>query len=138
MNKKRIAAVMMSCILLLFSGCIALNIPPETLEEMKMHEGPDGHLKKEIRKGMSNSEVTTVMGSPNTVSTDAQGHEVWEYDKVIADRVEADISDHGTLALFTFGRSYLLPPKSQQPLTVVIKFDETKKVSDFAYHSSNF
>jgi hypothetical protein len=138
MIKKRIATGIISCILLLFSGCIAINIPPETLQEIKMHDGPAGHMKKEIRKGMSNSEVTVVLGSPNNTSKDDQGHEVWEYDNIIANRVESDISDHGRLMLLTFERSYLSPPGTQDALTVVVKFDETKMVRDFACHSSNF
>jgi outer membrane protein assembly factor BamE (lipoprotein component of BamABCDE complex) len=138
MIQKQIAAIIMSCVLLLFSGCIALNIPPETLQEMSMHDRPTGHEKKEIKKGMSNSEVTAVLGSPNATSTDDQGNEVWEYKTIYADRVVSDISDHGALVLISFGRSHLMPSKGQQALTVVVKFDETKKVRDFAYHSSNF
>jgi hypothetical protein len=138
MIQEKVAAIIMSCVLLLFSGCIALNIPPEALEEMKRHDGPAGHMKKEIIKGMSNSEVTAVLGSPNATSTDDKGREVWEYNNIFANRVESDISEHGRLILWTFDRSYLLPPGTQQALTVVIKFDESKKVRDFAYHSSNF
>jgi outer membrane protein assembly factor BamE (lipoprotein component of BamABCDE complex) len=137
MIQKQIAAIIMSSVLLLLSGCIALNIPQETLAEMKMHDGPAGHNKKEIIKGMSNSEVTAVLGSPNTTSTDDQGHEVWEYKTIYVDRVVSDISDQA-LVLISFGRSHLMPPKGQHPLTVVIKFDESKKVRDFAYHSSGF
>ena len=36
-----------------------------------------GSVQREIRTGMSGGEVVQVLGSPNIVSTDEQGREVW-------------------------------------------------------------
>ena len=41
-----------------------------------------GVVQREIRVGMSGGEVATVLGSPNIVSTDEHGREVWIYDKI--------------------------------------------------------
>jgi outer membrane protein assembly factor BamE (lipoprotein component of BamABCDE complex) len=97
-----------------------------------------GTVQKEIKKGMSGSQVVEALGSPNIVSTDEQGREVWVYDKISTDRVQSGSSGYGTLILFGYERSESSSSTSQKTLTIVIKFDNDKKVRDFAYHSSRF
>lgn len=113
-----------------------------------------GTVQREIRQGMSGAEVAQVLGSPNIVSTDERGREVWIYDKVATDTVYSN-SNGGINALILgagpVGASVLgggvggnssyasgAASKSQRTLTVVIKYGDDKKVRDFAYHSSRF
>jgi len=109
-----------------------------------------GTVQKEIRVGMSGAEVATVLGSPNIVSTDEQRREVWIYDKISTD-VAYSTSNGGISALIlggasnvgggiggSGGRSAGAASTSQKTLTVIIKFDDDKKVRDFAYHTSSF
>ena len=93
-----------------------------------------GTVQKEIRKGMTGSEVASVLGSPNIVSTDDDGNEVWIYDK-ISSSVSASQS-YGTLLLI--GGSSAKSSSQQKTLTVIINFDENKRVKDFKYHTSRF
>ena len=93
-----------------------------------------GTVQKEIRTGMTGSEVAGVLGSPNIVSTDDDGNEVWIYDK-ISSSVSASQS-HGTL--FLIGGSSGRSRTQQKTLTVIINFDENKRVKDFKYHTSRF
>ncbi len=113
-----------------------------------------GIIQKEIRQGMSGAEVAQVLGSPNIVSTDEKGREVWIYDKIATDRVYS--TSYGGIAALIFGggtpgssviggglsgsENYNAGAEStsQRTLTVIIKFDENKKVREFAYHSSRF
>ncbi|MCX5771089.1 MAG: hypothetical protein NTZ09_12580 [Candidatus Hydrogenedentes bacterium] len=113
-----------------------------------------GTVQKEIRKGMSGADVAQVLGSPNIVSTDEKGREVWIYDKIATDAVYST-SQGGIGALILGGgiigttpvgggigggatRSAGAASTSQRTLTVIIKFDEQKLVRDFAYHTSSF
>jgi outer membrane protein assembly factor BamE (lipoprotein component of BamABCDE complex) len=109
-----------------------------------------GTVQKEIRIGMSGAEVATALGSPNIVSTDEERREVWIYDKIATD-VSYSTSNGGITALVlggggsvgggvggSAGRSAGAASTSQRTLTVVIKFDEQKRVRDFAYHTSSF
>jgi outer membrane protein assembly factor BamE (lipoprotein component of BamABCDE complex) len=109
-----------------------------------------GTVQKEIRVGMSGAEVAAVMGSPNIVSTDEERREVWIYDK-ISTEVAYSTSSGGLSALIlgggsgvgggvggSAGRSAGATATSQKTLTVIIKFDDAKKVRDFAYHTSSF
>ena len=98
-----------------------------------------GTVQKEIRVGMSGAEVASALGSPNVVTTDEQRREVWIYDKISTDRIYST-STGGVSALIFGGYRENAGAQStrQRTLTVIIKYDESKKVRDFAYHSSSF
>jgi hypothetical protein len=94
--------------------------------------------------------VAQVLGAPNIVSTDELRREVWIYDKFSTD-VAYSTSSGGVAALIfggggdvvggagsSAGRSTGAASTSLKTLTVIIKFDEAKKVRDFAYHTSSF
>lgn len=104
-----------------------------------------GTVQREIRVGMSGAEVAAALGSPNIVSTDEYRNEVWIYDKISSHSVQTQTHmSPATLMLFdplapiTATSSNQRNSSSQRSLTVVIKFDEDKKVYDFAYHTSRF
>ena len=97
-----------------------------------------GTVQKEIRKGMSGAEVVAALGSPNIVSTDEQSREVWVYDKISTESVQSG-SEGGIMLVVVGGsRSASASSTSQRTLTIVIKFDENKKVRDIAYHTTRF
>ena len=103
---------------------------------------------------MSASDVAEVLGSPNIVTTDGEGREVWIYDKISTDVTYSKDSGGlsailligsasggvagGALGSGDYNRSAGAQSKTQRTLTVVIKFDAEKKVRDFSYHSSRF
>jgi len=93
-----------------------------------------GTVQRQIKLGMSNAEVVEVLGSPNVVTTDGQRREVWVYDKIATDVT----SSSGYWTVLLLGQQSAAASKSQRTLTIVIKFDEDKKVRDFAYHTSRF
>ncbi len=97
-----------------------------------------GTVQKEIRIGMSGEEVATVLGSPNIVTTDDKRREVWVYDKISTTRAYSTSGVAGSLILLGASREVGAASTSQQTLTVVIKFDEQKRVRDFAYNTSRF
>jgi len=113
-----------------------------------------GTVQREVRIGMSQSEVAAVLGSPNIVSTDEERREVWIYDKFATESVHSR-SAGGVQALIFGGapigsggaagglgggtsRESGAQSRSQRTLTVIIKFDDEKRVRDFAYHTSRF
>jgi outer membrane protein assembly factor BamE (lipoprotein component of BamABCDE complex) len=104
---------------------------------------PDGRLtvgtvQGEIRVGLSAVRVAELLGSPNIVTTDEKRREVWIYDKVSTDRVDTSSSAYGTLIIFGGGSETGSSSTRQRTLTVIIKFDEEKKVRDFAYNYTQF
>jgi outer membrane protein assembly factor BamE (lipoprotein component of BamABCDE complex) len=137
-------------------GCMS---PSQHAEEVQRGiEGEKitvGTVQREIKNGMSGAEVIQVLGSPNIVSTDEKGREVWVYDKISTDRVYST-SSGGVSTLILgggvvggagilgggvgagYGRGAGAQSTSQRTLTIIIKFDDQKKVRKFAYHSSRF
>jgi len=87
---------------------------------------------------MAASQVVEALGSPNIVTTDENRQEVWVYDKFATDVTYSASGGGAWLVLGSVGGASGSASSSQRTLTVVVKFDQDKKVRDFAYHSSRF
>jgi outer membrane protein assembly factor BamE (lipoprotein component of BamABCDE complex) len=97
-----------------------------------------GKVQGEIKVGMPASQVAEILGSPNIVTTDEKRREVWIYDKVSTDRVDTSTSSHGTLIILGTSSSDSSSSTRQRTLTIIIKYDEEKKIRDFAYNYTQF
>ncbi|MBE8158565.1 MAG: outer membrane protein assembly factor BamE [Betaproteobacteria bacterium] len=125
---------------LLISGCMTAD---QHLGEVRHDTGEEknltvGVVQKEIRKGMSGAEVAEVLGSPNIVSTDEVGREVWVYDKISTENVQSSSASGIAVLIVGGSQSAGASSTSQRTFTVIVKFDENGKIRDFAYHTSRF
>jgi len=151
---KRLQAVIV--ILLTFGLAACMSASQHAAEVQSGLEGDKltvGTVQREIRHGMSGAEVAEALGSPNIVSRDEQGREVWIYDRIATDTVYST-SEGGVSALILGGvggagvigglggartqQGAGAASTSQRTLTIIIKYDEEGKVRSFAYHSSRF
>lgn len=98
-----------------------------------------GTVQREIRVGMSGEEVVSVLGAPNIVTTDDRRRESWVYDRLATEQVYSS-SAGGVNALFLAGVSGRsgASQTSQRSLTVIVRFDDARRVRDFSYRSSSF
>ena len=138
----------------LLNGCMTANQHYQDTHGAQERQMTVGTVQREIRQGMSGADVAEVLGSPNIVTTDGEGREVWIYDKISTDVTYSRSSGGGIIGLLIGGisgdvlagggaggsvsRSAGAESTTQRTLTVVIKFDENKRVRDFAYHASRF
>lgn len=136
-RKGIVIGFLISCVAV-FASCSTARRAVSTQEGLQGDRLTVGTVQKEIKKGMSGAEVAQALGSPNIVTTDEQGREVWIYDKISTDRIQSESSDYGTLILFGYQGRADSSSTSQQTLTIIIKFDHDKKVRDFSYHASRF
>jgi outer membrane protein assembly factor BamE (lipoprotein component of BamABCDE complex) len=97
-----------------------------------------GKVQGEIKVGMAASQVAEILGSPNIVTTDEKRREVWMYDKVSTDRVDTSSSSFGSLIILGSSSRDSSSSQRQRTLTIIIKYDEDKKVRDFAYNYTQF
>jgi len=107
-------------------------------DEVARSEKPNftvGEVQRNIKKGMTGGQVAETLGSPNIVSTDENGNEVWIYDKFYTEGVVSG-SNGLTFTLSNVGGG--AARTSQSTITVIIKFNANNKVRDFAYHKSSF
>lgn len=141
--------IVIPVVFLALSGCSATHHRAAVAED-PTDRFSVGTVQKEIYIGMTGAEVAQTIGSPNIVSTDAERNEVWIYDKIATDVAYSD-SQGGVLGLIigpvgsgvaagvgagTYGSG--ARSTSQRTLTVVINFDGSNRVRDFAYHTSRF
>jgi len=127
------------CISLAFVSVLALaacSSPPPP--QPQAEELTVGKVQGEIKVGMDAASVAAILGSPNIVTTDEQRREVWIYDKVSTDRVDRERSIGGTIIILGGRTSSGESSTTQRTLTIIIKYDEEKKVRDFAYNSTQF
>jgi outer membrane protein assembly factor BamE (lipoprotein component of BamABCDE complex) len=98
-----------------------------------------GSVQREIREGQSGADVAAALGSPNIVTSDAEGGETWVYDRISTSNAYST-SQAGINALFLAGASASAGASStsQRTLTVIIRFDKSKRVRSFSYRSSSF
>ncbi len=144
---KKVLVIAMTVLFL--SGCMTAAQHRGAVQDDSADKMTVGKVQREIRVGMSGAEVAQVLGSPNIVSTDEERREVWIYDKISTDTAYST-SSGGVSALIlgggliaggaapSFKQGAGASSKSQRTLTVIIKFDESTKVRDFAYHTSRF
>jgi hypothetical protein len=97
-----------------------------------------GTVQAEITIGLDAASVAQILGSPNIVTTDEQRREVWIYDKISSERVDTSNSIGGTIIIFGGQSTQYQQSTTQKTLTIIIKYDEDKKVRDFAYNYSQF
>lgn len=143
-------------LLLVVFGC---KSPAQHAESVSAAQGAAdnltvGTVQKEIRVGMSGADVAAVLGSPNIVTTDEERREVWIYDKISTERIYSSSSGGVSALIFgglitgpglvggaggaNYNESAGVEARSQKTLTVIIKYDESGAVRDFAYHTSRF
>jgi len=143
----------LAVVALLFSCTSASQHAAEVQQGIEGDRLSVGTVQREIRHGMSGAEVAQALGSPNIVSTDEKGREVWIYDKIATDTAYSTsrggvgalilgvVTGGGALGGLGSGSAEYgagAASTSQRTLTVIIKFDEQGKVRDFAYHASRF
>jgi outer membrane protein assembly factor BamE (lipoprotein component of BamABCDE complex) len=140
MKKITFALMLAPIILVTLSGCYPTSLMDQQ-KDMNAAKGEGdnlsiGKVQKEIKVGMSSSDVVSVLGSPNMVTTDDKRRESWVYDKVSTEGMASTSAGRGFL-WFPADRNATVS-RTQKTLTIVIKFDEKGMVRDFAYNTSKF
>ncbi|MBS0168949.1 MAG: outer membrane protein assembly factor BamE [Nitrospira sp.] len=120
------------CLFMGVTGCGGKQV------EIKEDRLTVGRVQGEVKVGMSAAQVAELLGSPNIVTTDDKRREVWIYDKVSTDRVDTSSSTYAGLIILGANSSDHSSSQRQRTLTIIIKYDEEKKVRDFAYNSTQF
>jgi outer membrane protein assembly factor BamE (lipoprotein component of BamABCDE complex) len=129
---KRTWVVLGLCLAVAAAGCAGGKA------EIKEDRLTVGKVQGEIKVGMPASQVAELLGSPNIVTTDEKRREVWIYDKVSTDRVDTASSTFASIIILGASSRDSSSSQRQRTLTIIIKYDEDKKVRDFAYNATQF
>ena len=125
---------------LLFGGC-----QPVREQAAAVHDAQDagtkvtlGTVQREIRVGMTSSDVVSVLGSPNMVTTYEQRRETWVWDKVSTESNGSSSIGGASILLLGVSGGSAVHSTTQRTLTIIVKFDSAGRVRDFSYRSSSF
>lgn len=110
-----------------------------------------GMVQMTLRVGQTTQgQILETFGAPNITSMDGSGREMWVYDRhatVTSDSssgfsigmlVGAGGGDVGAGGGLGFGKKKSKSSQSSRTMTLIIKFDDSKVVSDFRSRSSSF
>jgi outer membrane protein assembly factor BamE (lipoprotein component of BamABCDE complex) len=101
-----------------------------------------GKVQSQLSNGMSSSEVVSLLGSPNLVTSTKDGGEAWTYDKISQESESSSISGAGAgssgnfFGIFGGGRSK--SSTSSKNLTLIVKLNVEGIVTDFKYQSIKY
>ena len=131
MNK--LASVTLAALLL--PGCAANN---SQINRLTL-----GTVQKTFYEGANQTEIMEALGAPNIITNNSSGREVWTYDR-ISREVQASSGMVVTwwnpiswLAGIASGSSSRSSTTSKS-ITVLITFDDNKRVTDFKYQRLEF
>lgn len=132
-------------------GLFVLASPVAATEKDAANTLTHGMVQMTLQLGKTTQlEVLEAFGGPNVTTLDAQGNEVWIYDRQatvtsagssgfsIGMLLGAGGSGVGGLGSLGFGKSKSKSTQTQRTMTLIIKFGADKKVSDFKSRSSSF
>jgi outer membrane protein assembly factor BamE (lipoprotein component of BamABCDE complex) len=123
---------------LVLAGCISAAEHSSQVHSNRAQEFTVGVVQREVRRGMSQSDVAVALGSPNIVTREDNGNETWIYDKIATEASQSSDSGGLWLLLGNYDKSAGASASTQKTLTVVIKFDRFSRVDSFTYHSTKF
>jgi outer membrane protein assembly factor BamE (lipoprotein component of BamABCDE complex) len=148
--KKLLSIATAAALTLSIQGCKSVGEHRADIRDDSADKITVGTVQQKIKNGMSSADVILALGSPNIISTDAENREVWVYDKISTENAYSGSrgglgglggigGSRGGLGGFgSYGESTGATSTSQRTLTIVIKFDENKKVRDLSYRTSSF
>lgn len=135
----------------LFAGAIALSIPAVADARDEQNTLTHGMVQMNVKVGTTTqAEIIEAFGGPNITTVDGSGSEMWVYDRHAT--VSYDKSSGFSVGLLGggggggglgvgglgFGSKKSKSSQSSRAMTLIIKFDANKVVSDFRSRSSSF
>jgi len=123
--------------LLSLAGCA--TSPPASENVAPNNPFTHGNVQLTLKKGhTSQTEVLEAFGAPNVATIDSDGNEVWTYQKNATVSTSRDSLSYGTVILAGGKTSISGFEQSSRTMTLILKFDDKKKVVDFKSMTTSF
>jgi len=125
---KRMLALGLLLVVALVVGCAASQ--PKQKSNLT-----HGTVKKHVVKGKtSQAEVVQLLGSPNIVTKNSQGNEVWTYTRQSYDSESGGFGG----GVILFGGNKAFSSSSTSSFDLIITFDKNDVVQDYSVVTSQF
>jgi outer membrane protein assembly factor BamE (lipoprotein component of BamABCDE complex) len=118
------------------TGCVQMPTQPVTARDNDLtHGNVQLHVKV---SETTQAQVLEAFGAPNVTTIDGSGQEVWAYQRHATVSQNSSSSNYWTVVLLGGANKAAGFEETQRTMTLLIKFDEKKVVSDFRSRSSEF
>ena len=123
----------------LLISILGLLLCPPALADSMANPLTHGNVQSHLHKGVTTqAEVVEVCGVPNITTLDADGNELWVYQRHATTGKAKQKAAYGTLIVAGLTGSSEGYEQSSRTITLKIKFDARKKVVDFNSFASSF
>ncbi|MSR09715.1 MAG: hypothetical protein EXR82_09400 [Gammaproteobacteria bacterium] len=130
------AAIALFSFAVLLSGCFVPQPQPVTTRNSELTHG---NVQLNVKVGeTTQTQVLETFGAPNITSIDGSGQEVWTYQRQATVSQSTSGKNYWTIILAGGSTEASGFEQTQRTMTLIIKFDASKIVSDFKSRSSNF
>ena len=120
---------------ILTAGCQSV---PATMPE-KNSPFTHGNVQLTLKKGVTTqTEVLETFGAPNVATVDSDNREVWTYQKNATVSKGTESGVYGTVLILGATSTSSGFEQSSRTMTLIIKFDNSKTVTDFKSMSTSF
>ena len=120
----------------LIAGCAPIDTKPVTTRNSALTHG---NVQMKLKVGeTTQTEVLETFGAPNITSMDGSGQEVWTYQRHATVSQSSSANGYFTILLAGVDAHVAGFEQSQRTMTLIIKFDSKKVVSDFRSRASEF
>lgn len=131
---KIVKSIAISFSLILLAGCSSPQ--DDSTKDMTLTQA---NVQLNLKKGeTTQADILNAFGSPNIITTDASGDEVWSYQKNSMTATASSDGYYATIILAGVNSGSGRYNQSTKTATLIIKFDQNKKVKDFKFMSANF
>ena len=135
--KKRYVFHSMAWIILLVAGCTSTQNSATIQDDPNMLT--HGGVQLTLKTGeTTQNEVMEAFGAPNIATIDSSGREVWTYRRHATVTRTSGSDSYFNILVFGTSDASREQSSSNRTMTLIIKFDEGKVVSDFRSMSSSF
>lgn len=120
----------------LLAGCVGTQTRPTTVRNSELTHG---NVQMNLKVGQTTqTQVLETFGAPNITSIDGSNQEVWTYQRQATVSQSSSSSNYWTIVLAGGATNASGFEQTQRTMTLIIKFDANKVVSDFRSRSSEF
>ena len=124
-----------ACALLLSACATTAPAPVDQRNSALTH----GNVQMNLQVGRTTqAEVLETFGAPNITTIDGAGNEVWSYQRHATVTQQSGGSSYWTVVLFGSGQYADGFQQTNRTITLIIKFNKNRVVSDFRSRSSDF
>jgi outer membrane protein assembly factor BamE (lipoprotein component of BamABCDE complex) len=118
-------------------GCV--QNPPMPQRPDKNSDLTHGNVQLNLHVGeTTQTQVLEAFGAPNITSMDGSSQEVWTYQRQATVAESSSVNNYWTIILTGGSARASGFEQTQRTMTLIIKFDANKVVSDFRSRSSEF